>query len=74
MKTSIVILAWLLAILIEQVDNRKPVMTFVTGLWNIGRDNLGSRFARSFDYYLSYYRELLQTDTNLIAFGDEQLK
>jgi hypothetical protein len=63
-----------LVIAVKSTGNRKPVMTFVTGLWNVGRDNLGSKFARSFDYYLAFYKELLQTDANLIAFGDEQLK
>jgi hypothetical protein len=55
-------------------ESRKPVITFVTALWDVKRgDFITSQ--RSFEsYYLRFYGELLETNNNLIAFGDAQLK
>jgi hypothetical protein len=50
-------------------------ITFVTGLWDIGRDNLTEGWSRSFDnHYLKKFNELLYIDTNLIIFGDAELE
>lgn len=39
------------------MDNR---ITYVTGIFNIGRSEIEGRFRRSFDYYLHYFKKLLQ--------------
>ena len=50
-------------------------ITLVTGLWNIGRDNLVEGWNRSFEeHYLSNFKKFLQIPTNLIIFGDENLQ
>jgi hypothetical protein len=49
-------------------------ITIVTGLWDIGRKDLSSDWARGYDHYLAKLNELLKTDINLIIFGDEDLK
>ena len=49
-------------------------ITIVTGLWDIGRKDLSSDWARGYDHYLSKLNELLKTDINFIIFGDEDLK
>ena len=51
----------------------KRNVTFVTGLWNIGRDDLNS-FKRSFDNYLSCFEILLSLDINLVVYVPEELK
>jgi hypothetical protein len=48
--------------------------TLVTGLWNIGRENLKEGWSRSFDHYKQKFSELLKIDNNLIIFGDQELK
>jgi hypothetical protein len=58
---------------INQLDANKNI-TFVTGLWNIKRDTLGSSWARSFDDYLRKFEELLKSPVNLIIFGDAELE
>jgi len=54
--------------------NHKPVVTMVTGLWDVGRGELNSKFKRTFEYYLDYFSLVLKTDANLIVFGDTSLK
>ena len=49
-------------------------ITIVTGLWDIGRKDLSSDWARGYDHYLAKLNELLKTDINFIIFGDEDLK
>lgn len=49
-------------------------ITLVTGLWNIGRDNLSEGWSRSFQHYLDRLDKLLEVNTNMIIFGDEELK
>jgi len=49
-------------------------ITIVTGLWDIGRKDLSSDWARGYEHYLAKLNELLKTDINLIIFGDEDLK
>ena len=54
------------------MTNKK--ITLVTGLWDIKRDQLNEGWSRSFDHYLNKLNELLQIETNLIIFGDEELR
>jgi hypothetical protein len=49
-------------------------ITLVTGLWNIGRDQLNEGWSRNYEHYLQKLSELLKIDTNLIIFGDEELE
>jgi hypothetical protein len=49
-------------------------ITLVTGLWNIGRDNLQEGWSRSYEYYLNKFREFLLIPENLIIFGDSELR
>lgn len=46
-------------------------LTFVTGLWNIGRENLID-FKRDFFDYLERLSELLDLDYNFIVFGEKE--
>jgi len=50
------------------------MITLVTGLWNIGRDNLQEGWSRSYQHYLDKLSQLLQVDCNLIIFGDSELQ
>jgi len=49
-------------------------LTLVTGLWNIGRDNLQEGWSRSFEHYLNKFSQLLEVDNNMIIFGDPELE
>lgn len=49
-------------------------ITLVTGLWNIGRDNLKEGWSRSYQHYLEKFQELLKIDCNMIIFGDLELQ
>jgi len=49
-------------------------ITLVTGLWNLGRENLTEGWSRSFQHYLDKFKQLLSFDTNLIIFGDDELE
>lgn len=49
-------------------------ITLVTGLWDIGRGDLGEGWSRSFDYYLDKFSQLLEVDCNMIIFGDSELE
>lgn len=49
-------------------------ITLVTGLWNIKRDQLNQGWSRSFDHYLQKLEELLKVETNLIIFGEEEIR
>jgi len=49
-------------------------LTLVTGLWDIGRGNLNEGWSRSYEHYLNKFSELLKVDTNMIIFGDLELK
>jgi hypothetical protein len=48
--------------------------TLVTGLWDIGRGSLSGGWSRSFDHYLSKFKDLLNINENLIVFGEAPLK
>lgn len=49
-------------------------ITFVTGLWDIGRGNLDKAWSRGFDTYLEQFEKLLKMPYNLIVYGDSQLE
>lgn len=49
-------------------------VTFVTGLWNIKRDQLSEGWSRSFEHYLEKFEQLLKIDANLIIFGEKELE
>jgi hypothetical protein len=49
-------------------------LTLVTGLWNIGRDQLNEGWSRSYQHYLEKFSQLLSIDCNLIIFGDSELE
>ena len=49
-------------------------ITLVTGLWNIGRENLQEGWSRSYQHYLDKFQELLKLDVNMIIFGDSELQ
>ena len=49
-------------------------VTFVTGLWNIKRDELQEGWSRSFQHYLDKFEQLLQIDANLLIFGEAELE
>lgn len=51
----------------------KHNVTFVTGLWNIGRDDLEA-FKRPFDNYLICFDLLLGLDINLVVYVPDELK
>ena len=55
-----------------QKSNSK--LTIVTGLWNIKRDELTEGWSRSYDHYLEKFSQLLDTDCNMIIFGDSDLE
>ena len=48
-------------------------ITLVTGLWDLGRNNLTS-FKRSFDSYLECFKRLLSLDLNFIVYVPEELR
>jgi hypothetical protein len=50
------------------------MVTFVTGLWDIGRDELSEGWSRSYKHYLNKLEQLLKTDINFIIFGDKKLE
>jgi len=49
-------------------------ITLVTGLWNIGRENLEEGWSRSFSHYLEKFEQLLKVEENLIIFGEKKLE
>ena len=48
-------------------------ITLVTGLWDLGRNNLTS-FKRSFDSYIECFKRLLSLDLNFIVYVPEELR
>jgi hypothetical protein len=48
--------------------------TLVTGLWDLGRDQLTEGWSRSYEHYLQKLEQLLEVENNLIIFGDKQLQ
>ena len=65
----------LINFLSSQIDSENSnKLTFVTGLWNINRENLTEGWSRSYEHYLSKFAELLKVENNLIIFGDSDLE
>lgn len=58
----------------EIVVESKPIITLVTGLWDLGRGELKEGWSRSYDHYLSRFEELLRVEHNLIIYGDKDLE
>jgi hypothetical protein len=50
------------------------MITLVTGLWDIGRDQLAEGWSRTYQHYLDKFESLLKLDINLIIFGDTDLQ
>ena len=50
------------------------MLTLVTGLWDIGRDQLTEGWSRTYQHYLDKFESLLKLDVNLIIFGDTDLQ
>lgn len=48
-------------------------VTLVTGLWDLGRENL-STFKRSFEHYIARLEELLTLDINFVVFVPPELE
>jgi len=59
----------LIFITIKCHQNHDPVVTVVTGMFNIGRGDLKTKKRRSFTYYLKEFSKLLKTDTNMVIFA-----
>lgn len=53
-----------------RVDNKTidPLTTIVTGLWNLGRDQLTDGFSRSYDQYKEKFAELLKCPNNMFIY------
>jgi hypothetical protein len=49
-------------------------ITLVTGIWDIGRNELSEDWSRPYQHYLTQFEKLLRIDENFIIFGDEKLK
>ena len=58
----------------NNTNHSNKIVTIVTGLWDIGRNNLTNDWSRSYEQYLNKFDELLKIDNNLIIFGDETLQ
>lgn len=55
--------------------SNKSKTTVVTGLWDIGRQNLSEGWSRPFSHYIDNFSKLLQNiDNNMIIFGEENLR
>jgi len=52
---------------------KKIKITLVTGLWDIGRDNLSDGWSRSYNHYIDKFKKLLQVDCDMIIYGDYEL-
>jgi hypothetical protein len=60
----------------QDVENNFPMttdssLTLVTGLWNLGRGDIGTSFHRSYQTYLDKFIELLKAPVNLYIFIDK---
>jgi len=58
----------------EKATKTNNKVTLVTGLWDIGRNDLNEGWSRSYSHYLEKFKELLKIKENLIIFGDSELK
>lgn len=47
-------------------------LTIVTGIWDLGRENAGTGFQRSFQHYLDNFAKLLQVNVNMVIYIDPE--
>jgi hypothetical protein len=47
-------------------------ITFVTGIFDLGRDSLGENFKRPFQHYLDHFKNLLELDLPLVIFIEKK--
>ena len=60
---------------IVKTDKSNNTTTLVTGLWDLGRNDLTEGWSRSYEnHYLKKFDELLKMENNLIIFGDSELE
>ncbi len=57
-----------------KVKNGVKKITLVTGIWDIGRNELTDGWSRPYKHYLDKFESILTIDTNLIVFGDSSLR
>ncbi len=65
----------LLQLIIWEITSYKgnePIVTLVSGFWDIKRGDIVA-FNRPISYYLKYFEDLLKTNMRMIIFGDKQL-
>jgi hypothetical protein len=55
-----------------QPELKKSPVTIVTGMWNLGRENISDYFKRSYSHYLEKFSELLKCDANMYIFLDPE--
>lgn len=53
---------------VPSVQTSNQHVTIVTGLWNLGRDNLANTFSRSYDHYKETFVELLKCPNNMFIY------
>ena len=58
----------------KKIEIESSKITLVTGIWNIGRNELTEGWARSYQHYLDKFESLLKVENNMIIFGDKELK
>ena len=56
---------------VKQIDND---ITIVTGIWDIKRSDLSEGWSRSYDHYVTKFKELLNIPNNMIIFGEKDLE
>ena len=54
--------------------SKENKVTIVTGLWDIGRQNLSEGWSRNFDHYIEKFIQLLSIKENMIIYGDSELE
>lgn len=57
-----------------KVKNGVKKITLVTGIWDIGRNELTDGWSRPYKHYLDKFESILTIDANLIVFGDSSLR
>jgi hypothetical protein len=49
-------------------------ITIVTGIWDIGREDLTEGWSRSYSHYIKRFDQVLDFDVNMIIYGDAKLQ
>lgn len=57
--------------LLTELEHNKET-TIVTGLWNLGRGDIGDDFKRSYEHYKEKFAELLKTKVNMIIYVSKE--